>query len=382
MNTRNTKSPGSLRLFSLGDIHLGHPQTPTELIINNLDRYCTNEKNLREIDLLVLTGDIFDRLLTNAEDNVVLIQRWITHLLYKCSKHDVMLRIVEGTPSHDREQSRFFVEQARNANIDIDIHYATTLSIEYIERWDINVLYVPDKWRPHTSDTLAEVKELMASKGLEQVDFAIMHGAFEYQLPSVVTEPTHCSKTYLGLVKYLILIGHVHLQSQLERILAAGSYDRTTHGEEGPKGFYDVSVKSNGDTKITFRENLGAKRYDTINCHGMDVKELNVLLRKHVSDLPKGSAVRLRCYRGDPASGDIESIQSTYPHIIWTLTIDKLDEKVKKSVGASILDDIDLSEFVDVRPDNIKDLLLIELERVAKDSHTVARCLAHLDEVI
>ena len=135
MKTDQCKSPGNFRFLSVGDIHLGHHQTSTESIIRNLDYYLTNEVVLKDVDLLIITGDLFDRLLHNADDNVTLIQRWITRLLYKCSYLNVAIRVLEGTPSHDRGQSRFFAEQQKNADIQVDLHYATTLSIEYIERF-------------------------------------------------------------------------------------------------------------------------------------------------------------------------------------------------------------------------------------------------------
>lgn len=380
MKTDQCKSPGNFRLLSVGDIHLGHPQTPTELIIRNLDRYCTNEVVLKDVDLLIITGDLFDRLLHNADDNVTLIQRWITRLLYKCSYLNVAVRVLEGTPSHDRGQSRFFIEQQQNANIPLDLHYASTLSIETHERWGITILYVPDKWRSDTSETLAEARALLHRHQLQQVDYAIMHGAFEHQLPAVVTEPMHSSAEYLALVKYYILIGHVHFMTQKERILAAGSFDRLCHGEEGAKGYFDVTVRDSGNNSIVFIENKGAKRYDSIPCHGMDMREINVLLKKRVSKLPKGSALRIRCDPNDPVSGDLDSIKQQYPEYQWTLLVEK-PKKTKTSV-AQVFKDLDLMEFVEITPENVQELIAPELLRFAKDDATRERCRQRLNEVI
>lgn len=375
-----TKSPGSFRFVSLGDVHLGHHQTPTAKIIENLDRYCTNDQVLKDVDMLIITGDLFDRLLHNADENLDLIHRWITRVLYRCAYLDVVIRIVEGTPSHDRGQSRFFVEQAANAKIEVDLHYATQLEIEHNERFGIDILYIPDKWRPDTAETLEEVRVLMHKKGLEQVDFAIMHGAFEYQLPSIVKEPTHDSSAYLKLVRYFILIGHVHLVTQLERILAAGSYDRICHGEEGPKGYYDVRLRSETDYDIVFVQNKGAKRYDTLDCTGLDTKALNVKIRQSVDTLPKGSAIRLRCSAHDAAAGDIDGLKKQYPQFEWSLVIDR--DKVKKESVLDTFMSMDMTEFIPIDESTIESLAQQELERQGLESDLISNCTNRLKELL
>lgn len=380
MNNSRCKKPGTFRYLSLGDVHLGNHLTPTALIIHNLDRYCLTDDRLKEVDMVIITGDLFDRLLHNADDNVKLINRWITRFMFRCAMYDVMIRVVEGTPSHDRGQSNFFVEQADNAGIKVDLHYATTLSIEYIEKLDAHFLYVPDKWRADTQTTLDEVRVLLKDKGLTKVDFAVMHGAFEYQLPSIVKEPTHDSVVYLDLVTYFIMIGHVHHPTRRDRILAAGSFDRITHGEEGPKGFYDVSVESEEVHRVVFVENRGAKRYDTLDCHGLDTKQVNVAVRQKVSELPKRSAIRLRCDPNDAAMGDIESFKREYPNMDWTLKVEKV-AKVNDTVAESLAA-FDLSYLKPIDETTILDLMRGELERHVRDPVAVERCMRRMEAFI
>ena len=93
-------------MLVVGDVHLGHHQTSTESIVANLNKYCTTDDALRMADFLIIEGDLFDRLLNNADENLYIINQWITRILYKCRDHKVKLRVLEGTPSHDRKQSR------------------------------------------------------------------------------------------------------------------------------------------------------------------------------------------------------------------------------------------------------------------------------------
>jgi hypothetical protein len=379
MKTDRTKQPGTFKYVSLGDVHLGHRTTPTSLIIKNLEQTITPEI-LKEIDMLIITGDLFDRQLNNGDDSVHLINRWITRIMFECVAYNVMLRVVEGTPSHDREQSRFFTEQAANANIDIDLHYTKNLSIEYIEKLDAYFLYVPDKHHPSTDVTLAEVKKQISALGIEKVDFAIMHGAFSYQLPAIVPEPTHNEDEYLALVKHQILIGHVHLMTVHERILAAGSFDRICHNDESPKGMFKVTVYDDNKWERVFIENTGAKKYITLECHGMDTQQLNVALKKLVSTLRKGSAIRLRCWPNDVANGDLGVYQKEYLQYEWTITVDKVDNK-KSSVDEAFKS-FSMANFKAITRDSIKELLVPALARVVPDEAALQRCLARLDGLV
>lgn len=379
MKTDRCKKPGRFRYISFGDVHLGHRGTPTALILTNLNKLITDDV-LREVDMVIITGDLFDRQLNNGDDAVNMIQRWMSMLLYRCAAYGTMLRVVEGTPSHDRLQSQYFVEQKINANIDVDLHYAKSLSIEYIERLDSYFLYVPDKHNPSTDVTLREVKEQMDALGIKQVDFAIMHGAFSYQLPAIVPEPTHKEEEYLALVKHQILIGHVHIMTVRDRIFAAGSTDRICHGDEIPKGMFMITAYEDETWESVFIENKWAKAYITLEVHGFDTKQLNHAIRECIKNLPKGSAVRLRCDPHDVASADLETYRLEYPWIEWSSLVEKTTKK-KNSVVES-LKTFDMSAFKAITKDSIKELLAKELERFSDSPEQRERCMNRLEEYV
>lgn len=379
MKTDRTKTPGVFRYVVLGDIHLGHLTTPTSWTIRGLETYLTPDL-IREVDMVILEGDVFDHLLANDDENIYLIHRWATTLMVTCALYNTQLRIDEGTSSHDRTQCRYFVEQKNNANIPVDLHYATTISIEYNERLDSYFLYVPDNTALHPDEILKQVRQQMAGMGLEQVDFAIMHGAFNYQYNYATSTPGHDEKTYLELVKYFIMIGHVHQPSRYDRILAAGSFDRGTHGDEGAKGMYDVSVREDGTHTVTFIENRLAKRYDTIEAHGMDTRSVNVAVRKKVAELPQGSAIRITCGPNDPAAGDIQVWRQEFPQFEWKL--EKETGKKKKESVADTLAAIDMSGFIPINDETILDLLRPELEKHSADPVMVDRSLGHMAKFV
>ena len=71
----------------------------------------------------------------------------------------------------------------------------------------------------------------------------------------------------------LIFIGHVHKSSQYGRIIAQGSFDRLSHGEEDPKGHMRATRKTDGTHDIVFIENKKAKKYITISCLYLPIED-------------------------------------------------------------------------------------------------------------
>ena len=140
MKTDRCKKRGVFRYLCLGDVHLGHPQTPTRKIIHNL-KHCITDLLLKELDMLIIEGDLFHQLLTAGDENLFRIQAWITLLEARCAAFDVTLVVLKGTPSHDWDQPKFFVEQAINAKIPVDLLYVTDLSIHYFEKFDSYFLF-------------------------------------------------------------------------------------------------------------------------------------------------------------------------------------------------------------------------------------------------
>ena len=98
-----------------------------------------------------LAGDVFDTLLELNSDDVREIKYWVSSLLKFCAAHDITLRVLEGTPSHDWTQSSTFITTANILNLDnLDLKYIDKVEIEYIEKYNIHVLYIPDEINPTT----------------------------------------------------------------------------------------------------------------------------------------------------------------------------------------------------------------------------------------
>ncbi len=371
-----------LRLACISDIHLGHRKNDARAIIANLDKYFSNDANLCNVDVVVLVGDVFDEALSLSADAVQYIDAWIARLLRLCRKYNIIVRVLEGTPSHDRKQSQRFTiindihEQLSGKHI--DLKHVEELSIEYLPDFDINVLYVPDEWGGGPEKTLEDVKALMAEKGIEQLDFAFMHGQFEYQLPAHIKNmPRHSSHEYMALVKYLIFIGHIHLYSRNEKIIAQGSFDRLSHNEEGPKGFVKATVQPDGENEVVFIENVGAKLYITVPCPYEEVEENIKLIDRAVEFLADGSNVRLEAQKGNAMLSDLDSMRSRWPLLVWSLKV--LDKDVKEE--SSVIPQADLYVPINIDRNNIVELVMERLVKLNLDPFVLQKCAMNMSEM-
>ena len=357
MTLKSTPSK-RLRLAVVSDIHLGQPNVPAKHIVDNLSYYLDDDL-LSSLDMLVLAGDIFDRLLVLNDSQIFDIDWWIINLLKTCKKHDVALFVLDGTKSHDRDQLKRFVHfNEELTNIGAELYYVKELSIRYVEKFDMNFLFVPDEWHHDPNETLKQVYELLELKNLTQVDYAFMHGNFHYQLPEIVKSPKHDERAYLKIVKHLIFIGHIHTRSQFERIYAQGSFDRLRHGEEEAKGFYVSTLYDNDTYEVNFIENTRAMRFVTVNCSGLSVDETINKARLVAEKLPNGSFIRLTIERNNPISKHMHLLITEFPLLKWSTK--ELKEEKESSV-MELQRDLDYQP-VYITPDNVEELIKERLE--------------------
>lgn len=360
------------------DIHLGHPKTTTEEILANLEKAFPTSKETEELDIIFLTGDVFDRLLSFPDDSVTEIESWVNNFLRRCKDLDVVVRVLEGTPSHDWKQSNVFEKVNKIGKIGCDVKHVKTLSIEHIERFNKTVLYVPDEWEPEPDDTWKQVKDLLSINGLEKVDFAMMHGTFPHQLPPHVKVPMHDPSRYLSIVKYIVAIGHIHKPAIYERIYTPGSFDRLGHGEEEAKGHIRFYLKENDEWSVNFIENTGAKLYKTINCLGLNIDTALEKITAIASKMPKKSFIRIEADKEDAIVVSLDTLRTKFPDIVWDT---KMSTK-NKSGKEMLLDMRAKFRGLDITKDNLYGLLMERLANKNIDETTNQHCGKILSEVI
>lgn len=363
------------------DLHLGHRRNDTHVMIGALDESILHSGLLTRIKLLFLAGDVFDRLLELNHPAIHEVDRWIWRLFRACEKNGVIVRVLEGTPSHDRHQSHRFVTVHEISRSQCNFKYVDKIDIEYIEPLGINVLYIPDEISPQgTQETKAIVETMLASRGLEQVDIACMHGFFKYQLPYDVKESAyHDEDFYQRIVRYWIFIGHVHNHTRRGKIVAQGSHDRLTHGEEEPKGFVQASVGNLDGDECYFIENKKAHTYMTIQCYEMEVGMAFEMIDDRLQNVVDFSRIRIEAEPQHPIFTNMAELQKKYPTLNFTPHPKAFDEGTPLSEAAKEPEIIKW-HAVEITKDNIVDMVASRLSLRDIGPTTAARALQHLKE--
>lgn len=368
-----------LKLLSLSDIHLGHRRTRTPEITANLRRAVPHSPETELLDIIFLAGDVFDSLLNLPHEDIVEIDRWILYLLRLCKKYDIKLRVLEGTPSHDWGQSQRFVELNELHEIGCDLRYVKGMDIEYMAEFDRHILYIQDQYASSPEKTLADVHALMAARGINYVDIAIMHGQFDRQVPPQATSPKHSADEYLKIVRELICIGHDHHYWTYDKIVAQGSFDRLAHNEEEPKGHIRAFLRGDGTREVQFVENTTAKRFVSVDCQGTGVEQAGERIRATVADLPDDSFVRLIVEAGHPLLSQPGVLVRTWPQFQWSKPkIIKPDQKQADELVA----EVPAFQAITLTRDNLPKLLLERIGMSAPDDRIMEQAALILEELL
>ena len=313
------------RNLSIHDAHLGADRTPTQHITKNLYRVITVDR-LQDIDILYLPGDWLDQTLLYEHDDIKDITLMELHLLETCAKTGTAIRLLKGTPSHDGNQLVRFEERAKKLFPHVDFKYIDDMLIEYIERFDIHVMYVPDEWASREAIYL-EARRLLDTHQLTQVDFIVGHNQFQYQFPEHLRARVSAlhEEDWNDMVRYTAYFGHVHTRSTYKKIEVAGSFDRLNHGEEKPKGYLVGEYLNEEEWTVTFYPNENAAIYHTLEIKEgeIDTQSLYTTLGQQIDQLNNEIInVRLAYYQEDfPIGVFVKQMQVAYPHVRFTTPI-------------------------------------------------------------
>ena len=369
-----------LNYLVISDIHLFHKNTPTDFIVSNLDVFFEQyspTSAFAKLDAIFIAGDLFETLSLLGEE-VVCAVGWFYRLFDFCSRHAIVLRELEGTPSHDAGQGKLLAALANRYKGKLDFKYINKLDIERIDSLGLSVLYVPDEWLGSTHKTQLAVEELMDNNAMTQVDIAIMHGLFSFQVPELKKPHLKYDEVFfLNKVRYFINIGHDHKPKTFDRIIVQGSFDRLRRGEEHPKGVCWCYLRQDGNHGYVLLENKLAKIYTTIQVRLKDLDKALEYVRKKVSTLPPNSFVEIQAKPGHPILQNIDLLKKEFVFLNFTKDqIDDDDKPVNKV--AAVLQSPEYTP-VNLNKDNIVDRVT---EQVSHSSSLVQEDLSRLKAML
>lgn len=252
------------RNLSFHDIHTLHHITTADEIMERLLSAFDKEK-LVGVDIIYFPGDFFDRVVLFSDPRLINIFFTMAEIFRRCEELNITFRVLEGTPSHDGKQGYKLAQLAQQTAPKLDFRYVTDMEIEYIDKFDMTVMYVPDEWASREQMYLT-ARKLLADNNLEQVDFIIGHNQFSYQFtPNLRGRiSTLDEEAWNDMVRHTAYFGHIHRRSTYKKIEVAGSFDRIAHGEEDPKGYLEGRYYNDNDREIIFHENKEAAIFKTI----------------------------------------------------------------------------------------------------------------------
>ena len=246
------------------------------------------------VDALYINGDLWDENDILASDSMQVAIEFINDLLFICKKNNIAIRVVEGTPKHDRKQSKTLVRL--NKQIGADLKYLEGINVFHDDALNLSVGTVQDEYRPTGKETTKLFKELMKANGYSKLGIIAMHGAFQFQMPNVQIDSNFDEKVWIKLAKYCICIGHDHNQKTYGIIRVTGSTDCLSHGETGDKGITVVDFREE-DCLAYFVVNPHPCPYLTVD--GADREDDDIVAEveekvKYLSTVKHGKQGRLR----------------------------------------------------------------------------------------
>lgn len=249
----------------LADLHFGAVDASdmrNELranLLNVLETRCF-------FDFIIIAGDYWDKkvfLNDRASDNGL----W---LMQRLTQYTKCIRIIYGTESHEVDQYHIFSIFENLKGLDFKI-IQSVCEEELLP--GLQVLYLPEEY---IKDKNEYYKEFFNNKN--KYDYIFGHGVIAEAMTMVKREKkksetesrlkpaVFTTADFKKCCKGEVYFGHYHVHSVIQDwVHYVGSFTRWIHGEEEPKGYYEITCDLEEDKKYysEFHENYDAPKYKT-----------------------------------------------------------------------------------------------------------------------
>ena len=273
----------NIRVLSIPDIHYGKKNNRKlkEELEEIFWKFISNPDE--HLDMISITGDLFDRPLQLNEYAGSEVVKFINRLASFTYDKGIELRLIKGTLSHDHNQLRVFNDlPLRYSNMKIVEH----VSEEVIELngKEMKILYIPEEY---PSDYKEFYQEFLHDKPNDYYDMILGHGMIDFVAFTNYEEdgenrvhgtPTHKANDLIRVTKGPILFGHIHdLKEHRNQIFYSGSFTRYAFDSQEDKGFLvaDIDKEDTSKFEMEFIENHLAPTYGVIDVDDLDIEDLD-----------------------------------------------------------------------------------------------------------
>ena len=261
----------------ISDIHVGAmdlEQTRLEFT----ESFIAYIKKMKKLDFVIVAGDFFDRKFHLGYKESIVAHAMLKELISICEEKGALVRFVYGTESHESDQYAVMTV--------LDISEKVRV-IKYVEEEELlpglNILYLPEE---HIYDKKEYYNKYF--KNDKKYDYIFGHGViaetWKERLSHMTSNdedtkskrkktPIFTAAELLKCCNGQVYFGHYHINKNInDQIFSIGSFSRWQFGEEGQKGFYELTFDSD-KRKYDFKfiENHLAQTYTTIQ-YGYDSK--------------------------------------------------------------------------------------------------------------
>ena len=297
------------------DHHLFHRRLKTDNILDFLEHLVPESGPIAEtMAMYVIGGDFWDHLYSNVyDDDYEKVVQYIAWRLKTARKQGYSVRVLKGTPSHDRDQSKLWKTINDVLEEPADLRYVDTLSIEHHPILG-HILYIPDNWKPSADEVWEDVCDELRKHNIEKVDWIFCHFAFKHQLPEIVREKSnnlHDPERYSAICRKYIFVGHIHIRSHFLNIISASSVDKMTFGDDGLKGGLRAHCYSK-HIDIEFVNNKHTRVMSTINVEKMTLDEIVNKLQSKIEKDGTYSSYRLVCSKTHEVNFNVKNLNTHF----------------------------------------------------------------------
>lgn len=275
-----------INIITIGDIHFGSaatPRLPQELI------KFTDYISKNDVDMVVFTGDYFDHKLNIAPPDEAYTDgiNFFNTILELSKARGFKIRLIHGTLSHDRFQTRIFGSMVPSG---VDYKYYETAAKEDIffgDKGTLHCCFLPEEY-----PTDAKTYYLPLQK--EKYDVVFGHGTCDC-LPiaaMILAHPTiGGAPVFLwddwkqSLSEGVAVFGHIHARSVnkkdgIARIIYPGSFTSWNFNNTTPCGFLYLNFDADSKKfRFTIIDNDGAPSFRTLTAEdlgGIDLSSMSI----------------------------------------------------------------------------------------------------------
>lgn len=270
----------NFNILHIADIHFGKKND--QKLYNDLKKNFLNEipniiNEYNHLNMIVIEGDLFDRVIKMTEPSSNYVLKFITELCELSIEYNFYIRLIQGTKSHDNNQLNNFNH--------LEIKYPLfkmykTVNEEkiIINNKEFHILYLPESYPEDYSkyykDYFDKNYDMIFGHGM--IDFVAFTGNEDINKKIKRNESVHSVDKLSSICKYFCIFGHIHdfkNYKNEDKIMYVGSFERFSFADQEDKGFLLTRIDvENEETEVIFYENENASKYKIIDISDYDLK--------------------------------------------------------------------------------------------------------------